>query len=298
MTEPSDLQRWINRQRLDIHADPDNEDSRTISRLDLVHTVNGEGYEKLEMLRVTDDSETAELASILYNAACHDSETRSDGSVQRYCVLAFRHADAREHEASYPFAIRTNVSKDLLGSGTEPPTDKGITAHYMRHDENMHRLMMGTNEALFGRMAQELKRETDRRLQAEEQVMRVREHEQELLDRKMERDLRFATAAHNAKFLADLGGLVTSMAPLVLARILAGNDKTIAQSAPMGRDLAIQKFLKTLDQPTIMKILQTLEPTQAMNLMEIYKSYAEDEAKEQKQRPEALQDGQQEEAKH
>lgn len=297
MTEPNDLLRWINRQRLDIHADPDSDD-RTVVRLDLVHTVDGEGFEKLEMLRVTDDSESAELASVLYNAALHDAETRMNGSHQRYAVLAFRNAEAREHESAYPFAIRTNVSKDLLGSGTEPPTEKGMQAHYMRHDENMHRLMMGTNEALFGRMAQELNRETTRRLAAEEMVLKVREHEQELLDRKMERDLRMAREVHNAKFLAELAGLVTSMAPMVLAKVLAGGDKTIASAAPQGRDLAIQKFLKTLDQKKVMGIMQLLEPTQQMTLMEIYKSYAEDEAKEQAQRPEVLRDGNEEEKVH
>lgn len=294
MTEPNDLQRWINRQRLDIHADPDSDDSRTICRLDLVHTIDGEGFEKLEMVRVTDDSETAELASILYNAAVHDSETRTNGSVQRYAVLAFRNAEAREHESAYPFTIRTNVSKDLLGSGTEPPTDKGILSHYMRHDENMHRLMMGTNEALFGRMAQELQRETNRRTAAEATLLTVREHEQELLDRKLERDLRMAREVHNAKFLAELAGLVTSMAPMIVAKVLAGDNKTIAQAAPMGRDLAIQKFLKTLDQKKVMGIMQLLEPTQQMSLMEIYKSYAEDDAKEQAQRPEILRDGNEE----
>ena len=99
MTEPNDLLRWINRQRLDIHADPDSDD-RTVVRFDLVHTVDGEGFEKLEMLRVTDDSESAELASVLYNAAMHDAETRMNGSHQRYAVLAFRNAEAREHESA------------------------------------------------------------------------------------------------------------------------------------------------------------------------------------------------------
>lgn len=294
MSEPADLLRWIRRQRLDIHADPEREEERTVCRFDLVHTIDGEGFEKLEMLRVTDDSESEELASVIYNAAIHDSETRSNGSMQRYAVLAYRSPEAREHESAYPFAIRTNTAKDLLGSGTEPPTDKGIMAHYMRHDENMHRIMMGTNEALFGRMANELQRETTRRLAAEEMVLAVREHEQELLDRKMERDLRMAREVHNAKFLAELAGLVTSMAPLVVARLMTTGDKTIAQSAPLGRDLAIQKFLKTLDQKKVMGIMQLLEPTQQMTLMEIYKSYAEDDAKEQAQRPEVLRDGQQE----
>jgi hypothetical protein len=173
-----------------------------------------------------------------------------------------------------------------------------MKAHYMRHDENMHRIMMSTSEALFGRMANELNRETTRRLAAEEMVLTVREHEQELLDRKMERDLRMAREVHNAKFLAELAGLVTSMAPLLVAKLIAGNDKTIAQSAPIGRDLAIQNFLKTLDQTKFMGIMQLLEPTQQMTLMEIYKSYAEDVQKEQAKRPEVLRDGQQEEKVH
>jgi len=98
-----------------------------------------------------------------------------------------------------------------------------------------------------------------------------------------------------AKFLAELAGLVTSMAPMSVAKVLAGSDKTIASAAPLGRDLAIQKFLKTLDQKKVMGIMQLREPTQQMSLMEIYKSYAEDDAKEQANRPEVLRDGIQEE---
>lgn len=295
MTEPADLLKWIRRQRLDIHAGED-EEGRTIVRLDLIHTIDGEGFEKLETFMVSDDSESEDLASKLYDAALHDSETRMGGAPQRYSVLGYRKLEAREHECQYAFILRQASTQNMMGSGTEPPTDKGVTAHYMRHDENMHRLMLQGSEALMGRLAGELQRETTRRVQAEEQVIRVREHEQELLDRKMERELRFGREVHNAKFLADLSGLVTSLAPLIISKLIAGKDP-VGSAAPEGRDLSIQKFLKTLDKPKIMGIMNLLDPAQQVTLFELYQSYAQDEEKEQQKRPEVLRDGQEEKAR-
>lgn len=290
MTEPADLLKWIRRQRLDIHAGED-EEGRTIVRLDLIHTIDGEGFEKLETFMVSDDNESEDLASRLYDAALHDSETRMSGAPQRYSVLGYRKLEARDHECQYPFVIRQASTQNMMGSGTEPPTDKGVTAHYMRHDENMHRLMLQGSEAMMGRLANELQRETARRVSAEDQVLKVREHEQELLDRKMERELRFGRELHNAKFLADLGGLVTSLAPLIVGKLLAGKE-SIGTAAPLGRDLSIQKFMKTLDQDKIMKIMAALDPAQQVTLFELYQSYAQDEEKEQQKRPEVLRDGQ------
>lgn len=291
MSEPADLLKWLRRQRLDIHADPESDD-RALIRLDLVHTIDGEGFEKLDMMRISEDSESEELAATLYANAIHDSETRLGGTPQRYAVLGFRSAEARDHTCQYAFVIRTATTRDFLGTSTEPPTEKGMQSHFLRHDEAMHRLMMTGSEAMMGRLANELSRETERRYAAENAVMQIREHEQELLDRKAERDLKAAIALQNAKWMADIGGLVTSMLPLIAAKFLAGKDSNIAASAPQGRDLAIQKFLKTLNNTKMLEIMQTLEPTQAMNLMEIYKSYAEDELKEQAGRQELLRDGQ------
>lgn len=285
-----DLLKWLKRQILDIHVG--DEEPQPLCRLDLVHTIEGEGFEKLETMRVTDDTDIETVSKEIYDAAEHDASTRTSGSLQRYVVLAFRDSSERAlHESSHSFVIRTNTAKLLMGGDSEPPTEKGAVAHYMRHDENMHRLMMSTNEALFGRVASELTRETGRREKAEARVDEMKEHEQELLDRKFERELARARELQQAKFFAELTGLVTTVAPLVLGRLLAGKESVMA---PNARDLAIQQFLKTIDATQFKGIMEALKPPQQIALMEVYQSYAESVKVAEAKKEEILRDEQKE----
>lgn len=286
-----DLLKWLKRQFLDIEVGDDEETTR-LCRLDLLHTIEGDGFEKLESMRVTDDTDIERMCEELYSAAAHDADTRTSGQVQRYTVLSFRDAGERAtHESSHAFIIHTNRAKLLIGSDSEPPTDKGFQAHYLRHDENIHRLMLQGSEALFGRIGSELQRETARRIDAESRNDKLKEREEELLDRKLERELQRANALQQSRFFAELAGLVTTVAPLVLGRLLAGKE---AVMAPNARDLAIQKFLKSLGQDEVKGVLGSLKPPQQIALMEIYQSYAESEARSEAKKEEILRDGPQE----
>lgn len=282
-----DLLKWLKRQFLDIHVG--DETPQPLCRVDLLHTVDGDGIEKLETMRVSDDTDPENLAGELYAAAEHDAQTRTSGNVQRYVVLAFRETSERaEHDSSFAFICRVNSSKLLMGGDTEPPTDKGVTAHYMRHDENMHRIMMQTQEALMGRVATELARETTRREKAEERNDKLKEREEELLDRKFEREMMRAQALQSQKFFAELAGLVTTVAPLVMGRLLAGKEGAMAPSA---RDVSVQKFLKSLSQTEVQGIIASLKTPNQIALMELYNSYAESEKVSEAKKERILQDG-------
>lgn len=283
-----DLLKWLKRQALDIHVG--DEEPQPLCRIDLVHTIEGEGFEKLESMRYTDDTDVEAFAAQVYSAAEHDASTRISGSIQRYVVLAFRDSSERAlHESSHAFVIRTNTAKLLMGGDTEPPTEKGVTAHYMRHDENMHRLLMQGTEALFGRVGTELQRETARRIAAEERNDKLKEREEDLLDRKFERELLRARELNQAKFFSELAGLVTTVAPLVLGRLLAGKEGVMA---PNARDLSIQKFMKNLSPDEIKGVIGSLKEGNQISLMEIYSSYAESEKAADAKKPEMLRDEQ------
>ncbi len=282
-----DLGKWLNRQTLDIHIGE--EEPKPLCRLELVHTVEGEGFERLESYRVTSDSDAAALTAELYSAAEHDASTRTSGQVQRYTVLAYRDEGERAtHEASHAFIIRVNTAKLLVGGDTEPPTEKGVTSHYMRHDENMHRIMLQGSEALYGRLGSELQRETERRRAAEERNDKLKEREEDLLDRKFERELMRQKELNQAKFFAELTGMVTALAPLVLGRVLAGKE---AVMAPNARDMGIQKFLKSLGKEEVQGVLSALKPANQISLMELYSSYAESERAAEAKKEEMLRDG-------
>ena len=287
-----DLLKWLKRQKLDIHM-PD-EEPTPLCRLDLVHTIEGEGFEKLETFRVTDDSDPETLTNEIFGAAEHDASTRSTGNQQRYVVLAFRDTSERaQHNSSHSFVVQSSNARSLIGGDTLAPTEKGIQAQFMRHEENMHRLMFQSAEATVGRLAGELKRETDRRIEAEARNDKLKEREEELLDRKYERELGRAMKLQQAKFFTELGGIVTSMLPLVMGRLLAGKEAVVA---PNARDLAIQNFLKTLEPTQFEGIVKALKPPQQIALMELYMSYAETVKAEEAKKEEILRDEPQKEA--
>lgn len=285
-----DLLKWLKRQKLDIHM-PD-EEPTPLCRLDLVHTIEGEGFEKLESLRVTDDSDPDKLCEELYGAAEHDASTRTSGNMQRYVVLAYRdNSERAQHDSSHSFVIQSSNARLLIGGDSSAPTEKGFQAQFMRHNENMHRLVLQGAEATMGRLAGELKRETERRIEAEKRNDQLKEREEELLDRKHERDLDRAMKLQQAKFFTELGGMVTSMLPLIAGRLLAGKEAVVA---PNARDTAIQNFLKTLEPPQFEGIIKALKPPQQIALMELYMSYAESVKAEEEKKEEILRDGPQE----
>lgn len=289
MTE-KDLAKWLKRQALDIHVG--DEEPRPLCRIDLIHTIEGEGFEKLETARYDDDTDPDHLSAMLYSAADHDATTRQSGNVQRYALLAFRTtAERGEHDASYPFVIKVNQSKLMIGGDTEPPTEKGAVAHYMRHDENMHRLMMQTQEGLLGRVVSELTKTSEQRDRAEDRVRAMLINEQELLDRKHERDLDRAVKLQNAKLFSELGGMVVSILPLIAGRLLAGKEAIIA---PNARDESVKKFLKSLDKSEVEKVIGSLKAPNQIALMELYSSYAESVAKDEAKKEAVLRDGEEE----
>lgn len=290
--EPEGLAAWLKRQKADLTEDG------PIKRVDLLHTVEGEGWERLEIFRVRDETDMEDAAQILWQSAQHDIETRTSGVPQRYVVQAYRSEDSREPEASYSFLIRSNTAKMLAGSDTEPPTDKGIISHYMRHDENAHRILITATEGLLGRLASELKDERQKRLDAEATSMQLYKTSQELLDRSSERRVREAKEALHDKFMADLMGVVVAMLPMIASKFLGVGDAKgeFSQLPGAARDLGVRKLLTNLSENEAMNLVKALEPHNQLAFFELYKSYRQDELKEQAQRPKEMQHGSTQEA--
>ncbi len=234
-----------------------------------------------------------DAAQVLYQSAQHDSETRTSGVPQRYSVLAYRHEDSREPEASYPFVIKTNTARALIGGDTEPPTDKGVLSHYMRHDENLHRIMVNSTESMLIRLNSEVEFERKRRMLAEQTSLQLTEKTQELLDRSSERRINEARAVQHDKHVSELMGVVVAMLPMLAAKLLGIGDPKGETSQLSGatRDIAVRKMLKNLSSEETTKLVKSLEPHNQLVFFELYKSFREDELKEQAQRPEILRDG-------
>ncbi|HYQ42661.1 MAG TPA: hypothetical protein VER11_11860, partial [Polyangiaceae bacterium] len=107
-----------------------------------------------------------------------------------------------------------------FGEDSEPATEKGVISHYMRHDENVHRLLMSAGDSLLGKLAADLERERACRVKAEELNWSMTERYQTLLDREHERRVDEAKELMRARRLDELMGVATALLPIFATKFL------------------------------------------------------------------------------
>ncbi len=114
-----------------------------ITRFEIIHKIESEHAERLDIWRNDADSGHApqELAQEIQDAAERDAQSRTSGQPQRYVVYAYRGTEAM-HESQHAFLVKATFQPARFGEDSEPATEKGVISHYMRHDENVHRLLM------------------------------------------------------------------------------------------------------------------------------------------------------------
>lgn len=218
---PEHLSKWIARMMGDLT------DEGPICRFELMHTVD-DGAERLHVERIKqDESDAGDITQILFDAAEHDASTRTS-SEQRYTILAFRGEEQRDHEAAYPFRVRSRT-QFASASDSDSPTEKGERSQMLRHNNENHALMLRFAESMGGRMANELERETRRRVAAEEEMRKRNLELEDLRDRQLDRELRRASEVQNQKYIADIVGGLIPLVPLVVGgiaeRLLEGKEK-------------------------------------------------------------------------
>jgi hypothetical protein len=258
-----------------------------ICRVDLMHTIEGEGADRCGRWDPEEGQDIEMLSQEIWECAEHDASTRSAGTRQRYVVLTFDRPDVLDPVASFPFVITSRGMPGYLGDNSDPPNEKGVTAQLIRQVENQHRIIMHSASA----QAMELERERAARMKAEDRAMSMLEKEQELLDRHAERQIETAKNLMRAKRQDDMMAVLIGLAPLVAAKFLGGNEG-IGKLAEAGaaRSMAIGQILKNLSQEEAIGIMQSLKGTNKMAFLELYKSYAEEDEKTQAEKPEVLRD--------
>lgn len=297
------LEKWVNRMVTDLT------DEGPVVRFELWHAVDGLNSTRLETIAIpslptgpskpNEDGEEeileagdavsgSDIVDSFMEAAESDAATRM-GSPQRYVSLAFRAEKTDEHSASFAFLIRPS-REARLGDDSEPGTERGVTAHVLRHNENVHRLLMQASETMLGRACQELERERGRREKAEnfrdEFVLKY----QELMDRTTERRIHEARELQKAKRLDELMGVVTAMVPLALAKFLPGAPGV--PSLPGAQDptaMGVQKIFGNMSEKELMGVLQALDGPNRMAVMQLYEQMRERDAAERAEKPEILQ---------
>ncbi|MFZ5895555.1 MAG: hypothetical protein ACOY0T_31145 [Myxococcota bacterium] len=261
-----------------------------ITRFELTHVIEGEHSERLELWPVSPQSppDPQDFGTEIYDRADSDAQSRMAGQPQRYVVYAYR-GKSELHESQHAFLARGKGQLGKLGDDTEPPTGKGLLAHFMRHDESVHRLLMSANESLLGRLAQDLERERVARQKAEEINWSMFERYQNLLDREHERRLAEAKELMKARRMDELMGVVTALLPILATKFL-GNAPSAAVGAGIApaparpaelvdsKDAAVREFLNGLSEAEVSSVLASLSTSNQLGLIELHRSFSDESA--------------------
>jgi len=248
-----------------------------ITRFELIHKVESEHAERLDIWRNDADSGHApqELAQEIQDAAERDAQSRTSGQPQRYVVYAYRGTEEM-HESQHAFLVRATFQAGRFGEDSEPATEKGVISHYMRHDENVHRLLMSAGDSLLGKLAADLERERTCRVKAEELNWSMTEKYQTLLDREHERRVDEAKELMRARRLDELMGVATALLPIFATKFLgsgaAQEVKRMETTDP--KDAAIRRFFANLSETEISSVLGCLSGANQIALAELHRAFS------------------------
>jgi hypothetical protein len=257
----------------------------------LFHAIDGdpEGV-LLQSINVAEGSlESVEFAQAVWELAEREAATVM-GTNQRFVILAYR-PDQEEYDRRFPFLIRgRSAGVGPMGGDTVPPNEVGLTAQMLRHDAENHRLIVLHSSGMAERQENELQRKSQYIEQLENRHLKTLMLQEDLLDRKSERELRHGIEQHKAKRLDQAMGMVMNFFPLFLAHIAGGKNIPGSQIATTARDMAVGSFLKNLSQEEGMKLFHSLSPENQVLFMEFYKSYRAENEVSEAAKPEVLRD--------
>jgi len=275
-----DIVKWLTLQIADIT------ERGGINRFELYHTVEESPAERIQVFDIGDGVDPQDLGQSIWDMAENDASSRALGVPQRYVIWSFR-GEAQEMDSQWAFAIRGKTvlrgSMDL-GESSDPPTERGIAGAVLRHNEALHRMVMLMTDATAGRLAAELQQERKRRAEVEDKMLDTMNLHQQLLDKKAERELYEARETAKARRHDELMGFFLSMAPLLASQFL-GQKGFGADAGAAMRDTAIGKILKGLSPDEAMGVIGALKDQNRLAFMELYKSYAQEDAADQEKKP-------------
>lgn len=277
------LAKWLRDQAEDLTE----EGPFTVMRL--FHAMDGDpdGTLMKQYVLARGTLEQTEFAQDVWDLAEHEAGTHQSAQ-QRFVILMYRTVES-DYEARYAFVMRgRSTFRNQMGDDSTPPTEVGTIGQLLRHDSEAHRMMMLQSGAMAERQELELARKTAQIEALENRHFKTLLLQEELMDRKMERELRQGIEESKAKRMDQAAGMVMSFLPLVFSQI--AGSKGASPAASNARDMAVGNILKNLSKEEFFGIYNSLTPENQLLFGELYKSYRDQDAKEQAQKPSILQD--------
>jgi len=275
------VSKWIQRLLADVSEDG------LPNRIELIHTIDGHDGDTCQIFPLEGGSVDKDmLAEEIWAVAEHDASIRPSGVPNRYVLRAFMLDDDAKPVATHPFVIRGKQGVAALGDASDSPTERGERGMFMRHTEALTRVAVNTVKESYDRVVTELDTERRGRMKAEEMLWSNLTVMQDLLDRKSERERAEAQNLAQIQNRNELTRSLLAFAPVVVSHFMKG-DKSGASNM---RDMAVKGLLKGLSEAELTRIAGGLSPQNQLLFFELFKSYAEEEKKEQESRPALLRD--------
>lgn len=140
-----------------------------------------------------------------------------DGLKQRYKIFA--NDDEERVIAAYPFQLGSRMASHAVDH-SEMPTDRGLLAQLMRHNDRKDELFMHLSQGVFGALISENQNLRAQRDKAEETRAQYYELTEELVSRKHERELEISTFQREEGRKDQLvKALITTYGPEILKQL-------------------------------------------------------------------------------
>ena len=276
MTNPSpQLESWMNEMIGTLLA---NAEQPQLDRFEILFSGDDQ-VERLRVLRLEERGETPHELPAIFSKVVHlvceqHSQTLPSGASLRYAIQAYRAQQDSQPEATFYYVL-TGTLMLAQPAGSSPAAAQG---QLIRHNENLHQMMVNLVHSIGGRLAQDLQEERTARKAAEQRSHEVFALREQLLDRQHERNLEAKREERESETKQQLLSLITSLAPVVLSRLAPKGEKApaIAAAHPaVLRDQAVRQIIAGLSGDELGKIMQCVEPgTQAalLPLIDTYES--------------------------
>lgn len=244
-----------------------------IIRLTLRHAMGGQKAATVLDLEVNPDQSYIDLASQIETAANDDAEGL--GGLQGYVLASYYQSmpDKIRERFSCRIAVESN-DEDTL-TATEAPTQSGLTAQLMRHNEANARVMaMSVGEVIRqqNRMIERMGDVNDKLMERHFDVLEL--YEKMLLaesTRDMEK-MKVTSDIARTDQLVEKGLL---LAPVIVNKFMGKKMLPEKATAP---ELMVQAFVESLRPDQMHAILEKLDPPQQLLVLELIAKQQEREA--------------------
>lgn len=247
----------------------------SVSRVELYHSIGaGEGRELIDSIDIPEEADPEEFAQGLYDNALSHAETMP-GTVQRYSALAYL-GDEERHAYLTSFICNSRGLQMEGEEHSEPPTMKGTLAHFMRHNENQHKLLVGSFSEIVNSLKGSLREETHRRTELEALAMRTFTLNQQLLDRSQERELERAKEEARQERMNEMLKMAMGVVPLILQKLAAPTPTAQMSGGLTPLEKATAEAFTNMtpeEQAAFMTTLQGASPETRERFMNIYAAF-------------------------